>query len=240
MEVDIKKPENASKKAALIKRHIDSSHNTTTSTSHSSLDTSVSNVKTPDLEALPAHYSEPLSDDEDDDEPQGKAAHVAKNEGFAIGLPEDALGAAAEAKAFREAQQAKASTLQPSSATAQAEAKPRAAVDPFPKLTEHNLKTLLADKYGQRRNSEQEVAIDNATGEPGDPNASNVSLRVPEYVSDFRAPSGKLVSVPIRIEPKVYFANGAFLYDSLYFQLMICFRANVLGVLQRYGCLVAH
>ena len=138
------------------------------------------------------HYTEPLSEDEDEDEDALRA--VATDESGAVGLPEDARSAAEEAKKFREThkEETKSSTQEEANGF----------VEQFAKLTPQNLERLLKAKYESGPPADR-VVEDDPLVEP--PNSS--TIKVPEYVTSFRAQPGKRVVVPIRIEPKVYFAN---------------------------------
>lgn len=73
----------------------------------------------------------------------------------------------------------------------------------FPKLTPANLVKLLESRYDR----EGDRGL-NESGE-ADPNASGFSVRPgrTEYVSSFRAQQGKRIAIPVRVEPKVFYAN---------------------------------
>jgi hypothetical protein len=73
----------------------------------------------------------------------------------------------------------------------------------FPKLTPANLVKLLESRYD--REGDRPL---NESGE-ADPNASGFSVRPgrTEYVSSFRATEGKRIAIPVRVEPKVFYAN---------------------------------
>ena len=59
-----------------------------------------------------------------------------------------------------------------------------------------------------------------------------------EYVTDFRTEPGKKVSVPIRVEPKVYFANERTFLKWLEFSVMVASSATGLLNFQRVGDVV--
>ena len=59
-----------------------------------------------------------------------------------------------------------------------------------------------------------------------------------EYVTDFRTEPGKKVSVPIRVEPKVYFANERTFLKWLEFSVMVASIATGLLNFQRVGDVV--
>lgn len=129
------------------------------------------------------NYAEPVSDDEGDDE--NDPQQVTMDEGNVIGV---SAQEAAEAKAFRE--QNKDSDQPRTSSSGQV-------TQNFPKLTPQNLERLLKAKYQQGEDSDEEREQQKTS--------SGI-----QFVNNFQAPKGKLVSVPIRIEPKVYFANGQY------------------------------
>lgn len=74
----------------------------------------------------------------------------------------------------------------------------------FTKLTPANLSKLLNNRF-EALTGTQEGGDE---GEEG-VNESSISLRTGrvEYVSNFRAEMGKKVAIPVRVEPKVFFAN---------------------------------
>lgn len=76
----------------------------------------------------------------------------------------------------------------------------------FPKLTPANLSKLLDSKY----ETERDRGLNEAAAEGQDTlNPSGISLRPGriEYVSSFRAQAGKRIAIPVRVEPKVFYAN---------------------------------
>ncbi|GAA5852744.1 hypothetical protein JCM9279_003954 [Rhodotorula babjevae] len=202
METDIRKP--ATQKAQ-IQRPITSGSGTNSGTP--------SDARSADL----AQYTEPVSDDEDD-EGNRHFATTSDEAGWADVDPQ----AAAEAKAFRDAQ----ANLQVGPGGQQDRSHLTAAVPkaPFPKLTPQNLSKLVESRYtldrdrglnersgsgsgGRAASSGGEGAAGGAGGEQG--NGSGISLtpgRV-EYVSSFRAQQGKKIAIPVRVEPKVFYAN---------------------------------
>lgn len=140
-----------------------------------------------------------MSDDEDEDDNDPK--QLAANEGGAAGI---SAAEAAEAIAFREQQ--KGTPPKPVKSPVPVEAANGSGN--FPKLTPQNLERLLRAKYqnGDEADGEEGEAVEGGqqqqqqTAAPGGP---------PQYVEHFKAPRGKMVAVPIRVEPKVYFANGS-------------------------------
>ncbi|GAA5825855.1 hypothetical protein JCM11251_000027 [Rhodosporidiobolus azoricus] len=199
METDIRKP--ASQKAQ-IHRPITSNSNTNSGTP--------SETRSSDLN----QYTEPVSDDEDDDENRHIAA-TSDEAGWADIDP----AAAAEAKAYREGQAKIASgpgaRPEQSHLTAAPPKAPKAGEN-FPKLTPQNLDKLLGSSYrldrhsglnegsSEQRSEAAATGASDATGNP--PGISLVPGRV-EYVSSFRAQDGKRIAVPVRVEPKVFYAN---------------------------------
>jgi hypothetical protein len=201
MEVSILKPEQPSKKAAIISRPT-GSRNSQSASSSGQKSPASSEGQAQNPASLP-FYTEPLSDDEDSDD--NVPNKVAKDEQLTAGLPEDQREAALEAKTFREKNQQ--TLAAPTAAKSPVEA--HRAEAQYPKLTPQNLERLLKAKYETEAEESEVVATDPANADaPADPTASAVTVRKVDYVSSFTAPRGKLVSVPIRIEPKVYFANG--------------------------------
>ena len=176
---DIRKP--ATQKAS-INRPVSSQTNTHSATP--------SDGHSHDLE----HYTEPVSDDEDNDGDRHHA--IAKDEAGWADLPAQA---AAEAKAFRDENAGKVDAPRPTKGYTPKEM--------FPKLTPANLTKLLDSKFSG--DSDRELNTGTGKNPTDGNNASAISLaggRV-EYVSSFRAPTGKRVAIPVRVEPKVFFAN---------------------------------
>ncbi|BGO94275.1 hypothetical protein NBRC10512_002723 [Rhodotorula toruloides] len=201
METDIRKP--ATQKAQ-IQRPPTSHSNTNSGTP--------SETRSTDL----AQYTEPVSDDEEDEGNRHIGA-TADEAGWADLDPQ----AAAEAKAYREAQSkvAKGPGGRPEqSHLVAAPPKPPKSNEFFPKLTPANLSKLLDSRYELERDrglnqqgaSAEVRAEAEATGAAeATGNPSGISL-VPgrvEYVSSFRAGQGKKIAVPVRVEPKVFYAN---------------------------------
>lgn len=180
---DIRKP--ATRKAQIQRpanSHSASPTHTPSSASHESADLT--------------GYTEPVSDDEEGDENQHHA--MTSDEARWADLPEQA---AAEAKAFRDQNAGKLDTNPsgPNKAAAKLQ-------EIFPKLTPANLSKLLDSKY----ETERERGLNENGAEAEDTiNPSGISLRPGrvEYVSSFRAQAGKRIAIPVRVEPKVFFAN---------------------------------
>ncbi|SCZ95025.1 BZ3500_MvSof-1268-A1-R1_Chr11-3g03553 [Microbotryum saponariae] len=205
METDIRKP--ATRKAQIQRpapSHTSQSNTPSDGASH---------------EAELAQYTEPVSDDEVDEDDNRHQAITSDEAGWA-NLP---LQAAAEAKAFRdEASKHAASGVGQALSTADAStsANARKQHEIFPKLTPANLSKLLDSKYETERSrglnerssrggGGRENGVNGVNGEEQTINPSGISLtpgRV-EYVSSFRAQAGKKVAIPVRVEPKVFYAN---------------------------------
>lgn len=147
-----------------------------------------------------AHYTEPVSDDEDNDDDRHIA--IATDEAAWANLP---AAAAAEARAFRE-ENTKQDLPVPV-----AKSGGNRAQEVFTKLTPANLSRLLSSKYDldQDRDLNTGTAANPVGGDEADVNASGISVRTGrvEYISSFRAQAGKRIAIPVRIEPKVFFAN---------------------------------
>ncbi|GAA5995708.1 Vtc4p [Rhodotorula paludigena] len=202
METDIRKP---ATQRAQIQRPVASNSNTNSGTP--------SEARSTDL----AQYTEPLSEDEEDEGNRHVSA-TTDEAGWADLDPQ----AAAEAKAYRDAQskaQKPGGRPEQSHLTA-APAKPNKMQEFFPKLTPANLSKLLDSRYEMERNRglnegangspDDAVAEAESTGASaatgGPAGLSLVPGRV-EYVSSFRAATGKKIAIPVRVEPKVFYAN---------------------------------
>ncbi len=156
-----------------------------TSTNHSS--NSANSVPSSPPSSQPA-YLEPVSEGEDD-EPFTQAS---QDEEKRLGLPATAYKDAQAAKAFRE------NKLREEAANGTNEAQPRAANAGHPNgnhlpLDARNLRKLMA------QDEEEEEREAEAQEEDDGPQT--------EYVRHFKAPAGKRISMPVRVEPKVHFAN---------------------------------
>jgi len=162
----------------------------------------------------PVQYTEPVSDDEDADD--DRFVGTAVDEAAWAQLPPEA---AAEAKAHREelAKSVKATISQQGGATNGDNNGNlvKQTKEMFPKLTPANLVKLLESRYDR----EGDRGL-NESGE-ADPNASGFSVRPgrTEYVSSFRAQQGKRIAIPVRVEPKVFYANER-TSKSLFFVLL--------------------
>ncbi|GAA5949801.1 hypothetical protein JCM21900_004204 [Sporobolomyces salmonicolor] len=198
METDIRKP--ATRKAQ-IERPSASHSNTASATP--------SDARSSEHEAV--QYTEPVSDDEDADD--DRLVATTNDEAGWADLPPDA---AAEAKKYRD-EQAKLRTG-PAGHSARSRLQAARAApkqrELFPKLTPANLSKLLESRYetdGHRglntRRSPSNAAVTGASDATGNP--SGISLRPGriEYVSSFRAGEGKKIAIPVRVEPKVFYAN---------------------------------
>ncbi|GAA6062235.1 hypothetical protein JCM10212_000814 [Sporobolomyces blumeae] len=200
METDIRKP--ATHKAQIQRPTTSSNSNTAPGTP--------SDARSSDQD--PVQYTEPVSDDEDEDGDRLVATTI--DEAAWAQLPPEA---AAEAKAHRE-ELVKALQASESQITtrddnghgngvesgANRSQKAAAAKEIFPKLTPANLVKLLESRYDRDRDG----AL-NETGPRSDGNPSGFSIRQgrTEYVSSFRAQEGKRIAIPVRVEPKVFYAN---------------------------------
>jgi hypothetical protein len=213
MDQDIRKPVSARSKVLIERPH---------SAPHSS---NSANTSTPHSPAISApSYHEPVSEGEDDEEYLVSVAD--RNEADALRLPPHAAAQAREAREFREQRirdEAAArvnghaeSPAGPSTevAAASAPAKSKAKYDPslridplmssdrFDKnvslLDEQSLKKLNEEQSKQQRHADDsEDEAEEEEEEDGD--------RV-VYVDSFRAPPGKRIAIPVRVEPKVVFA----------------------------------
>lgn len=203
---DIRKP--ATQKAQ-IQRPITSGSGTNSGTP--------SDARSADL----AQYTEPVSDDEDDEGNRHFAA-TTDEAGWADLDPQ----AAAEAKAFRDAQaklQAGPGGQPDRSHLTAAIPKPpsnKPSADFFPKLTPQNLSKLVESRYTLDRDrglnersgsgedaGREEADATGATAATGNPSGISLTPGRVEYVSSFRAQQGKKIAIPVRVEPKVFYAN---------------------------------
>jgi hypothetical protein len=196
MDCDIRKTPSQGKKTVLIERP------------------SAGSSRTPSTEGGPgakaaAGYAEPVSEPEEEDEYDyfGQPTEVAKDDGVYSGLPPDAQDAAREARAFRESMAGEEDKGKEAEVKEPQQRRDGKAADTATKLTPQNLRRLLKDKYGQgengdaREGQEGEEEEDDLAGDRG------ANGRKVDYVTSFRAQGGKRISVPVRVEPKVYFAN---------------------------------
>jgi hypothetical protein len=142
-------------------------------------------------------YMEPVSEGEDDE----PFTQTSQNEEKRLGLPPAAYKDAQEAKAFREqklqAEAANGSGAQSYGDRNDAGAAPVANGQRVMRLDARNLRKLLMSSESQAAQHKQ--GDDEADGEgQGEGNAQEV-----EYVRTFKAPAGKKISMPVRVEPKV-------------------------------------
>ncbi|KAK4699951.1 putative membrane protein, partial [Phenoliferia sp. Uapishka_3] len=151
-------------------------------------------------------YTEPVSDDEDNETDRNKA--IAVDEAGWADLPAQA---AAEAKAFRDENAGKAEPSRPTKAS-----KPQ---EIFTKLTPANLTRLLDSKFSGDVDRDLNTGNGPADGVNGS-GFSAVGGRV-EYVSSFRPPTGKRVAIPVRVEPKVFFANERTMLSWIEFSVVV-------------------
>lgn len=204
MDTDIRKPE-TTQGAAAINRPTLTTVTASTSNSKSNSRRSSSVAEEP--------YHEPVSEDENEEPHEDEAVPtaMADDEGRATGLDDAHRDAVADARGFREETLRKARESGEPKPTdgeaAEANFRP-----PVLKLTPGNLDRLLRTKYGGEADGEGETMSKTDAAAAGldiDPvaTAGSSAIRRPEFTSAYRAQKGKLISVPIRIEPKVYYAN---------------------------------
>lgn len=161
-------------------------------------------------------YNEPVSDDDGDEEVYTKIVD-GLDEAKQVKLPDNVIARVNEARAFREdklrreaeARLASGETLPQrdfakSGTSAPAHSNGDFAVDPLSGSRQFDAKySSMLDKVGLSKlfKTKQQREEEEARGEPVDPDD-----QPPEMVR-FHAPAGKRISVPVRIEPKVIFAN---------------------------------
>lgn len=204
MDQDIRKPVSARSRVLIERPH---------SNAQSSGSASTTALHSPSRSAQ--SYHEPVSEGEDDEE---YLIQTARNEEQHLRLPPTAAAEARAARDFREQKLRDEAAAQaggsdrpgaPRTASQVARAKydpslridPLASADRFDKnmslLNDESLKKLQAQAQKGDSDDEEDEAADEEDDEAGD--------RV-IYVNQFRAPAGKRIAVPIRIEPKVVFA----------------------------------
>jgi len=160
-------------------------------------------------------YHEPVSEGEDDEE---YLVHAARNEEQHLRLPPAAAAEARAARDFREQKirdeaAARAGTSSEEQPLTKKEIKERAKydpslrIDPLASADRFDKNMSLLDQQSLQRLNEAQQARDN-----GDDSEDDVDEVEDEdgdrviYVDQFRAPVGKRISVPVRVEPKVTFA----------------------------------
>lgn len=62
------------------------------------------------------------------------------------------------------------------------------------------------NSHSQKTDGETIGLANNSLEDLEDPHSSGINTTAPEFVNNFLAPAGKRVSIPVRVEPKVYFA----------------------------------
>ena len=213
MDQDIRKPVSARSRVLIERPH---------STTHS-ISAGTSALQSPHQD--PQSYHEPVSEGEDDEE---YLVQAAKNEEQHLRLPPDAAAQARAARDFREkklrdeaAIQAGASRISRSeSHGADARRANKVAYDPSLRidplassdrvdkhmslLDDKSMKKL--DEEAKMRDSaddDEEEEEEGGQGEEGEEDEDGDRV---VYVDHFRAPAGKRIAVPVRVEPKVVFA----------------------------------
>ncbi|EIW73499.1 hypothetical protein TREMEDRAFT_59673 [Tremella mesenterica DSM 1558] len=227
MDQDIRKPVSSRSKVLIERPHsIGHSYNSSSNT----ISNTISPSPSPHLQSQSGSqntYHEPVSEGEEDDE---YLIHSAKNEDQHLRLPPDAAAQARAARDFREQKlrdeaHAQVEAVQVGSSSFSKKSlgngggyakglriDPLAASDKFDRdvslLDERSLKKLneaaerqeghVVEREGE---GEGEGEGEDEVDEEDDEDGNRVI-----YVDNFRAPQGKKIAVPIRIEPKVVFA----------------------------------
>jgi len=189
-----------------------------------------SGLQTPDRRSTGHQYTEPVSEGEEDEHMD---VAPAKDERQRMGISSQELD---EAIAYREkmlkASQAASTShngegasertpfLKNQNTTATAtQMKPRAlSIDPL--APSHAFDQTLRERLG----NEFDTAAANNQGNTGNgDDEEEQALRSDERIlsRDFRAPKGKRIAVPVRIEPKVYFASERTFLKWLHFAIYI-------------------
>lgn len=236
MDIDIRKPVNRTSKALQIERP------------HSA---NVSSGSGTPRAPSPTHngYTEPVSEGEEDEEDEVMAP--AADEAARLNLPPEALKEAAAAKEFREKnakqrQSSQSGQQQPRMRRQSTTTKhygPRLDIDPLApskaqdgqlsKLDARTLQNLFkAQEDGKSLRSRQPPSLDG-----DDEDAENIGDGDEGAAADnggiiqtreFRAPQGKMIVIPVRIEPKVHFANERTFLKWLHFSVLLATIATTL------------
>ncbi len=182
MDQDIRKTASSRSKVAIERPH---------SNPHSSV---LAGTSAPDSPASVPEYHEPVSEGEEDDE---YLLHPADNEENMLNLPADQRLNAYEAKASREKEVASRSGhVAPPAA-------PKRTNSHFTKYgprVDVNHNPLQSSKdFDQKLKLLADNEDEDEFGDEGD--------EATTFTREFRAPEGKRIAMPVRVEPKVYFAN---------------------------------
>ena len=202
MDQDIRKPVSARSRVLIERPH-------SANVSHGSS----SNTAPASPQHPQAAYHEPVSEGEDDEE---YLVHSARNEDEHLRLPPDAAAEARAARDYREKKlrdeahaRADSSAFQRSKGTYDKPLRidPLASSDRFDKdvslLDERSIQKLNdAAKAQNGHTAQQAESEDEEVEDEEDDEDGNRVV----YVDNFRAPPGKRIAMPIRIEPKVVFA----------------------------------
>jgi hypothetical protein len=229
MDQDIRKPVSARSRVLIERPH---------SNAHSSASASTSALHSPGRSGH--SYHEPVSEGEDDDE---YLVQAAKNEEQHLRLPPDVAVHARAARDFREqklrdeaAAQAQASTFNRRDEVgdagdssvirngAMAKYDPSLRIDPLASADRFDKNMSLLDDKSLKKLSEaaKKAAKVNGNGEDSDEEVEEEDEEDEDgdrvvYVNTFKAPAGKRISMPVRVEPKVVFAaERTFLKVSTY------------------------
>ena len=211
MDQDIRKPI-SSRSRVLIERP------------HSNTHSSASAGSTPNL-LSPSHsrpgYNEPVSEGEEDEDYMVEAE---RNEDQHLRLPPDAAAQARAARDFREkklrdeaAAQAASSTMDRPKQVRTASTKPydpSLRIDPLAPSDRFDKNVSLLDAEALRKLNEAAGAdgvrnygaASSGRGLEDDEDLEDEEDNPVVYVDTFRAPPGKRIAIPVRVEPKVVFA----------------------------------
>lgn len=184
MDQDIRKPA-GSRSRVLIERPISAPHSAG----------STSNPQSPAIEGGQT-YQEPVSEGEDDEYLVGVAAADPYNEDAHLRLPAEAAEEARAARGQREANLNNVADTSDFRRPAAKQYQRGLNVDPLVPSEQFDKSTLDA-KLAAAAEADSEDDAD----EPEEVDNGPILTR------EFRAPAGKLISVPVRIEPKVIFAT---------------------------------
>ncbi|OCF37019.1 vacuolar transporter chaperone 4 [Kwoniella heveanensis BCC8398] len=209
MDQDIRKPVQAKSKVLIERPH---------SNAHSSASAATSAIHSPGRSSEPS-YHEPVSEGEDDEE---YLVQAARNEEEHLRLPPDAAAQAREARDFREQKLREEAAAQAgvsrsaiaaasSSSTAanhkdvNGNAKNKSLYDPSLRIDPLASSDRFDKNSGSKNRTGANHGEDSDDEDEADEEDDEEGNRV-IYVDQFRAPPGKRIAVPVRVEPKVVFA----------------------------------
>lgn len=242
MDTDIRKPVNPNAKSLQIKRP----HSANPSAQHSSGSGASRSPSPTEGRERTTGYTEPLSEGEEDEEDD--LLQPAEDEAVRLNLPPEALKEAAAAKQFREAHLQERRQSLAANANGHADTKPtkirRTAKQYGPRLDIHPLQPskqydshmskldpstwaklfkAKSDQNMGRPLRQQQLDDDDEDAENVGDEDHDENDNAQEIIQtrEFRAPEGKRIVIPVRIEPKVHFANERTFLKWLHFAVLL-------------------